>query len=243
MCEDSCVGFTGLFADYDNCPTCGKSRWKDTMLQDSGGRKKVPIKQFTTIPVGPQLQARYRNPESARDMGYLREKIQRILDEIRRTRTIPVIDDIAMGWDCLSAVLDNDIKENDIVLTASLDGAQIFEDKDSDCWIYVWIIMNISPDKRYQKLQVLPGGIIPGPNKPKNLDSFLVVGIHHLAALQNEGLMIWDASRDVTFKSDLHLLFPTADGPALIYWDGLVGHCGKNGCRLYCGVAHIRVGL
>ncbi|KAG1747507.1 hypothetical protein EDD22DRAFT_958220 [Suillus occidentalis] len=27
-----------------------------------------------------------------------------------------------------------------------------------------------------------------------------------------------------------------ADGPGLVYWDGMVGHSGKNGCRLYCGV-------
>ncbi|KAF8558284.1 hypothetical protein OG21DRAFT_1405451, partial [Imleria badia] len=23
----------------------------------------------------------------------------------------------------------------------------------------------------------------------------------------------------------------------LVYWDGLVGHCGKNGCWLFCGVS------
>ncbi|KAF9222823.1 hypothetical protein BS17DRAFT_707612 [Gyrodon lividus] len=60
--------------------------------------------------------------------------------------------------------------------------------------------------------------------------------MHHLAALQCEGLTIWDASQDRVFWSDLYLLFPTADGPALIYWDGLVGHCSKNGYRIYCGV-------
>jgi len=86
-----------------------------------------------------------------------------------------------------------------------------------------------------KKHHVLPGGFIPGPNKPKNLDLFLFVAIHHLTALQNDGLIIWDASHDVTYKSDLYLLFPTADGLGLIYWDGMVGHSGKNGCRMYCG--------
>ncbi|KIK26897.1 hypothetical protein PISMIDRAFT_94218, partial [Pisolithus microcarpus 441] len=32
-----------------------------------------------------------------------------------------------------------------------------------------------------------------------------------------------------------YLLFTTADGPGLVYWDGMVGHSGKNGCRMYCG--------
>lgn len=29
---------------------------------------------------------------------------------------------------------------------ASLDGTQLFEDKDSDCWIYIWMILNLAPD-------------------------------------------------------------------------------------------------
>ncbi|KIK73020.1 hypothetical protein PAXRUDRAFT_21319 [Paxillus rubicundulus Ve08.2h10] len=115
-----------------------------------------------------------------------------------------------MGWDFLGAKLDGDIKPGDIVLLASMDGVQLYEDKESD-----W-------------------GFIPGPNKPKNLDSFLAVGLHHLAALQCKGLSVWDASRDIVFKPDLYFLYPTGDGPALVYWDGMVGHCGKNGCHVYC---------
>ena len=129
-----------------------------------------------------------------------------------------------------------DIKEHDMVLMASLDGAQLYEDKDSDCWLYLWVILNLPPDWRYHKVHVLPGGFIPGPKKPKNIDSFLVIGMHHLSALQNEGLKIWDASRNDVFRSDIYFLFTTADEPGLVYWDSLVGHCGKNGCRLYCGV-------
>ncbi|KIO11941.1 hypothetical protein M404DRAFT_48044, partial [Pisolithus tinctorius Marx 270] len=82
--------------------------------------------------------------------------------------------------------------ENDIVLSVLLDGAQLYESKQSDCWLYIWIILNLSPDKRYKKTHVLPGGFIPGPNKPKNLDSFLFIGMHNLSALQSEGLRIWD---------------------------------------------------
>lgn len=118
----------------------------------------------------------------------------------------------------------------------SLDGAQLYEHKDSDCWMYIWIIINLAPDKRYKKVHVQPGGFIPGPNKSKNIDSFLYIGIHHLSALQNKGLQIWDADINIMFWSDWYLLYLTADGPGLVYWDGMVGHSGKNGCRLYCGL-------
>ncbi|KAG1838385.1 hypothetical protein DFJ58DRAFT_718750 [Suillus subalutaceus] len=203
MCPDSCLAFTGPYAALEICPLCDKSRWDQGKLRATNDRSKVAAQKFTTIPLGPQLQAMYRDPDSARHMQYLHEHTQQILAQLRATQSIPVIDDIAAGWDYLAAVLANDIKQDDIVLMVP------------DCWMYVWIILNLSPDKRYQKVHI----------------SFLFVGMHHLAALQKNGLTIWDASRDTVFTSDLHLLFTTADGPGLVYWDGMVGHSGKNGCQ------------
>ncbi|KIJ06354.1 hypothetical protein PAXINDRAFT_92119, partial [Paxillus involutus ATCC 200175] len=102
--------------------------------------------------------------------------------------------------------------------------------------IAIWVIFDRSPETRYKKKYVLPGCIIPGPKKPKNLDSFLFPGFYHLAALQKEGLKIWDASRNTIYISHPFLALGTADGPGLAYLNGLVGHHGKNGCRLYCGL-------
>ena len=59
--------------------------------------------------------------------------------------------------------------------------------------------------------------------------------MYHLAALQREGLPIWNSLTNASYTAYLYLLFTTADGPGLVYWDGMVGHSGKNGCRLYCG--------
>ncbi|KIK17012.1 hypothetical protein PISMIDRAFT_112278, partial [Pisolithus microcarpus 441] len=236
MCPNSCAAFTGPYSNLEQCPLCETSRWNQELLQSTNGRSRMPAKKFTTIPLGPQLQALYRDPDQACQMRYLHERTQQIIAEIRRTGSISVVDDIAAGWDYLGAVLDGDIKKDDIVLMVSLDGAQLYESKQSDCWIYIWIILNLAPDKRYKKVHVCPGGFIPGPNKPKNIDSFLFVGLHHIAALQREGLRIWDASEDRMFSSDLYLLFTTADGPGLVCWDGMVGHSGKSGCRVYCPI-------
>ncbi|KAG2341728.1 hypothetical protein BDR05DRAFT_976854 [Suillus weaverae] len=158
-------------------------------------------------------------------MGYLWEENQCLFDTLRANGgVVDVFNDFCKGHEFLDAVQRGDIKPNDVVLMISLDGVQLYESKLSDCWIYIW--------KQY----VLPGGFIPGPNKPKNVDSFLFPGMHYLAALQNEGLHIWDAWCDVIFISNPFLIFVTADGPGLVYFDGMVGHSGKNGCRLYCGL-------
>jgi hypothetical protein len=108
-------------------------------------------------------------------MCYLWEKTQELFHDIVATHSpdIPLVNDIVMGWDFLGTVLDDDIKEHDIVLMVSLDSTQPYESKESDCWMYIGIIGNLSPDIQYCKLDVLPGGFIPGPKKPKNVDSFL----------------------------------------------------------------------
>jgi len=94
--------------------------------------------------------------------------------------------------------------------------------------------MDLAPNIRYHKKHVLIGGVIPGPNKPKIIDSFLFPGLHHVSALQKEGLPIWDASHNAVETSQLFFTLGAADGPGMSYLNGLVGHRGKNGCRIYC---------
>ena len=106
----------------------------------------------------------------------------------------------------------------------------------SNCWIGIWIVFNHRPENCYKKLHVLPAFFIRGPNKPKNCNSYLYPSLHHLAALQKEGLHVWDASSSHAFVSALILTLATADGPGVVYLNGLIGHHGKNACRLYCDV-------
>ncbi|OBZ70829.1 hypothetical protein A0H81_09275 [Grifola frondosa] len=210
MCVNSCVAFTGPFKDLDTCPLCAEPRY-DPLKPG----KKVPRQVFHTIPVGFQLQALRRTIQSSGEMRYK-------------------MDVMFYGIDILEAVHDGRIKKEDMVLMFSVDGAQLYESKLSDCWVYIWIVLDYSPNLRYKKEHILPGGVIPGPHKPKNLDSFLFPGLYHLAALQRQGLRIWDAIDKATFISHPFLALATADGPAMAMLSGLVGHFGASGCRLFC---------
>jgi hypothetical protein len=104
---------------------------------------------------------------------------------------------------------------DDMVLMFSIDGAQLYRSKTSDCWIYIWIIMDHAPGLRYKNRYVLPGGFIGGPNKPRNPDSYMCVGLSHLAAIQKEGLKIWDASRREIFVCRPFLAAAGADAVGL----------------------------
>ena len=234
MCIDSCAAFAGPFAHLDQCPLCGEYRYDQEHLRKS--KKKVPRKVFTTFPLGPQLQARWRNPRMAEKMFYRRNKTRDLLEK-RANGENYVYDDIFCGSDYLDAVENGTIMDYDGVVMLSIDGAQLFRNKKSDCWIYIWIILDLSPDERYKIRNILPGGVIPGPKNPKHLDSFLFPGLAHVSAVQKEGLHIWDSLNNVHFECFLFLLLVLTDAVASAQVSGAVGHHGKKGCRVFCGLA------
>jgi hypothetical protein len=231
MCPNTCLAYTGPYANDTECEICSTPRYDQEILQRSGGKTLKPNQKFCTIPIGPQIQAAFRHPEGARNMRYRAERTAEILKNGRDE----VFNDYIQGSDYLEAVVDGRIGENDVTLMFSIDGAQLYQSKVSDCWIYIWVIMNYAPDIRYKKRYILPGAFIPGPNKPKNLESFLYPGLTHLSVLQKEGLKVWDAEQQTVFVCFPFLLLVTADGPAMAAINGLVGHHGRMGCRLYCG--------
>jgi hypothetical protein len=234
MCINSCVAFTGPFRTLDECPICSEPRYDQFRLQST--HDKVPRQEFHTIPIGPQLQVLYREPRSATETHYLRNERSRVLSAIEENGCPDKYSDILHGSDLIEVFRDGRVTENDIVLMFSIDGAQLYAKKASACWIYIWVLFNLSPDRRYKKKHVLIGGFIPGPNNPKNLDSFLFPGLAHLSAIQKEGLRLWDSALQQETQSNVFLALLAADGPGMMHITGFVGYHGKHGCRLYCGL-------
>jgi hypothetical protein len=203
MCINSCCAFIGPFEDFTECHICAEPRYESGL--SLRGRNERPRRQFHTIPIGPVLQALYRSPENAKKMHYRKERTAEILSRAQTNHgkiKIDIYDDVYVGSDYLKAVLEGRIKDDDILIQIAIDGAQLFRNKPSDCWMYIYIIHNLSPDHRYKKQFVIPGGFIPGPQKPKHLVSFLLPGLYHLSVLQNEGLSIWDSSRTCSIHND-----------------------------------------
>ena len=129
------------------------------------------------------------------------------------------------------------IKPGDMILVFLMDSMQLYCYKLSNCWIGIWIVFNHRPNNHYKKLCILPAFFIHSPNKPKNCNSYLYPSLHHLAALQKEGLHVWDTLPNGTFLLAQIFALATADGPGMVYLNGLVGHHSKNACQLYCDVA------
>jgi hypothetical protein len=111
-----------------------------------------------------------------------------LLEKLRAGGSLNVYNNVYCSSILLDAAQQGDLSPNDTVLMLSINGAQLYESKQSDCWIYIWVLLDLAPDLHYKKKYVLPGGFIPGPKKPKNMDSFVFTGLHHLSALQKDGL-------------------------------------------------------
>ena len=226
MCINSCAAYTGPFDALEVCPVCGEPRF-DSL--------RNPRQMFNTIPIGPQLQALKRVKEKARALLYRILHTQAFFSELEDNENLPKnYSDFLDGSQYQEAVSEGLIEEDDIVLMLSLDGAQLYMSKQSDCWICIWVVFDHSPNVRYKKPSVLPAFVIPGPNAPRLMDSFLYRSLQHLAALQKDGLRIWDGYKEKIATCHPFFALGTADGPGLTHLNGLVGHMGRNGCRLYC---------
>jgi hypothetical protein len=144
--------------------------------------------------------------------------------------------DTTCGHKYLKAVEAEKIKKDNVLVQLSLDGAQLYRDKESDCWIFVYIIHNLAPDLCYEKRLVIPVGFISGPEKMEDSDSFIFPILYHISALQNEGLRIWDALTQTHISHSTPPIFMTVDGSAMAMVSGMVGHSGRFSCCLYCAL-------
>jgi hypothetical protein len=240
MCINSCHAFTGPFSQLQSCSICGEARYDDAQSKSKG--KKIPRLQFCTILLGPQIQALRRSHSGATSMRYLDAKTKEVLEMLDNLQTEHgtdvVYDDIISGSEAQDIIERLNITGSDTIVSLSLDGAQLYQNKKSDTWISIWIINNFPPSQRYQKRHVLPGTVIPGPNRPKIIDSYLFRGIHHLSALQHEnngaGLCVWDALKGAVIQSRIIFSLAIADAIGMTELDGRVGHHGAQGCRLGC---------
>ncbi|KAI0823245.1 hypothetical protein BC628DRAFT_1453871 [Trametes gibbosa] len=161
---------------------------------------KVPRQTFITMLPGPQIQAIFRSKEGAEDLGWFYKTAQGIIIATPRHAL-----SLAKYFDLVSGQLL--LERHDVVL-------MLYQNKKSDCWISLWL-------KRYKKIYLLPGTIIPGPNHPQVLDSFMFPGFFHA----------FHATLRRQIISRLFLALGTADGPGMAMFNGSVGHHGTLGCR------------
>ena len=233
-CINSCCAFTGPHASLSACPYCSEPRY------NSSGK---PRKLFVYLPVIPRLKAFLASESMATEMAY-RAKEQ-------AKHTPGVIRDISDSEN-YRALLDKHVTVDrkqlshkyfddarDVALGLSTDGFAPFKRRTKTAWPLILFNYNLRPDIRTHLDNILGLGIIPGPKKPVDFDSFLWPFVREMLRL-SVGIHAYDCLLKVFFALHAYLILVFGDIPAISMVMRMKGHNGACPCRM-CEIRGVRV--
>jgi hypothetical protein len=126
----------------------------------------------------------------------------------------------------------------DIALGLSTDGFGPFKHRTKTAWPIILFNYNLPPEVRFQKDNIISVGVIPGPKKPCDFDSFLWPLVQELLQLAI-GVQAFDALSRTSFLLRAYLILVFGDIPAVAMIMRMKGHNAKLPCRM-CEIQGIR---
>lgn len=225
-CPKSCMAFTGDFRDDQKCSHCNSNRYT------SAG---TPRLRFQYIPLTPMLQALYAGRVSAKAMryrsrhdadsppGHIRDVYDcEIYKKLRRRK-------VRINEETLPFRYFSDPRE--VLVGIGTDGFNFFKRGSYTAWPLLLINYNLPPDERCHDDNVICCGIIPGPRKPKDYDTFWLPWVEEMQQLA-EGVDTYDALDDEVFPLRAHAAFGLGDIPGVAKgFLKMKGHNAFNPCR------------
>ena len=201
-CYQNCVAFTGEYSGRNECPLCNEKRYI--------GNTGRPRKQFAYIPILDRLKLQYRNASRAQVLSTYR---QSFTGEERSTEIRDFFDgDLYHDFHIGKLKLFRDSR--DIAFHMTLDGVQLTNMRHYEVTPVILLNLNLPPEERYKVENILASMVIPGPKKPRNLDSFLRPLVEELKRL-DDGAPAFDANTGQTFTLRAWVTMVTGDGPAI----------------------------
>ncbi|KAF8243460.1 hypothetical protein K440DRAFT_561606, partial [Wilcoxina mikolae CBS 423.85] len=94
------------------------------------------------------------------------------------------------------------------------------------------VCMNLPPDQRFKSRNLLAIDFVPGPNDPKDCDSFLYLFVQEFLVL-GKGVKAWNGFRKRIITMKVHLCMVTADMPGRAQLQAFKGHNATSFCN-YC---------
>ena len=196
-CPNSCICYTAQYKSLENCPQCGTAQFQD-------GK---PQKYFEYLPLIPCLCSMVVNQWIALAMRYRAEyqlntnNISDIFNgglykELLRTCVI-------VGGEKMP--FNHFLDPRDIALGCSADNFAPHKCCTKMCWPVVIFNYNLSPDVRFHQENIILLGIIPGPKKPQDFDSFIWPLMEELLQLEL-GIKAYDALSETLFVLHAYLI-------------------------------------
>ena len=239
-CVGSCVCYAGHYASLDKCPRCNEPRFEGF---DSHQRPK-PRSQFFYIPLIPRLIAYLGSPTVAQAMQYRSQyqhtpgSFRDVFDGVnyQALRSAPV----TVHGEPIASPVNYFADPRDIALGLSTDGYGIFTRGQATAWPLIIFNYNLPPKIRFHSDNLLVLGVIPGPNKPADMDSFLIPLAEELFQLAT-GVEAYDALSRSRFNLRAFLLLVFGDFPAVSMLMKMKGVNGISPCRS-CKLSAVSMG-
>jgi hypothetical protein len=127
----------------------------------------------------------------------------------------------------------------DIVLGLSADGFGPFKHCTKTAWPVILFNYNLPPEERFLKKNIISVGVIPGPKKPGDLDSFLWPLVQELLQLEL-GVFMFDSITMTVFLLYAYLIVVFGDIPTVLMIMHMKGHNGFSLCCM-CEIQGIRI--
>ena len=235
-CPNSCLCYTGPHSSATSCTYCGLSRYHSNAT-------RKPRKKFTYLPLIPRLQAFCANTRIATAMQYRSqsesESIPGVIKDIFDSENYQTLKSKYVGIDKKLFGHRYFDDHRDIALGLSTDGFAPFNKRKSTTWPIILFNYNLPPDIRFHVNQILALGVIPGPKKPQDFDSFLWPFLQELLCLAR-GVRSFDALGGTSFSLRAHLIAVFGDIPAMSMVMRMKGHNGASPCRM-CEIQGLQV--
>jgi hypothetical protein len=162
------------------------------------------------MPLTDRLKLQYRNASRARVLSTYRHGFTK---EDSQGKSRDVFDgDLYHQFHREELGLFRD--RRDVALHMTLDGVQVVKVGHHEATPVVLINLNLPPEDRYKVENILASTIIPGPHKPKDLDSFLQPLVEELKDL-DRGVQAYDANTGCTFNLKAWITMVTGNSPAI----------------------------
>ena len=231
-CVNSCICYVGPHKAKMHCPYCKEAH------KNGNGRSR---KTFTYSPIIPRLKAFFKNQEMINLMAYQgnyiheEDTIKDIFDGenyMCLKETFVTIGGVRQGHKFFSDSCD-------VALRLSLDSFCPFKQWNQTCWPLILFNYNLPPNIQFHLQYILCTGIIPGPRKPKDLDSFAYPLIVELLEFLT-GIPAFDVERNELFALSTYLVAVFGDIPAISMIMCMKCHNAIFPCHM-CMIKGIRV--
>jgi len=144
---------------------------------------------------------------------------------------------IVVGNQCLAHHYFSN--HHDIALGFATDSFAPFKKQKQTAWILLVFNYNLPPDECFQKDNILCVGILPGPKKPQDADSFIYPLMQELLELATS-VSAYDALSCSIFALRAYLITAFGDIPAISMLMHIKGHNALHPCQM-CGIQGIRI--